>query len=108
LPKAAAVSARLSALRCVPLAGPSLPVKKVETLEARESNPGYGQRLETIKIRNILPRVSGIKMDGSVGSPRKKQTGRRRKDSPTITKRFPGQKRLGKERSMQLRRSASH
>jgi hypothetical protein len=50
LPKAAAVSARLSALRCVPLAGPSLPVKKVETLEARESNPGYGQRLETIKF----------------------------------------------------------
>jgi hypothetical protein len=53
---------------------------------------GYGQRLETIKIRNILPRVSGITQAGSVGSLQKKQTGRRRKGSPTNTKRRPGQR----------------
>jgi hypothetical protein len=50
-----------------------------------------GQRLKTIKFRNILPRVSGIKLDGSVGSLRKKQTGRRRKGTRMNMKRRLGQ-----------------
>ena len=53
--------------------------------------PVYGQRLETIKIRNISPRVSGITQVGSVGSLRKKQIGKRRKGSRMNTKRRPGQ-----------------